>query len=230
MSQIKRPFSWSFSALSSWETCPFRHMKTRVEKTVTEPQTEALAWGSRVHTALEDYVKKRTPLPEGMEPYQPMIEKIVEAGSKPGRVMEAEQKLCLNKDLRPTEYFAKDAYLRVITDLNIENSGKLLIIDYKTGKPNPNSEQLQLSAAAMMQTRPWVTEVKNTFLWLQDGSTTQEVYTREDLSGIWENFLPRATKMEAAIAAGNAPKRPSGLCRNHCPVHSCDFNGQYKGD
>ena len=49
--ELKHP--WSYSALTSYETCPKRYQLTRVTKQVTEPQTEATRWGNEVHKALE---------------------------------------------------------------------------------------------------------------------------------------------------------------------------------
>lgn len=224
---MAKPFAWSYSALTSFETCPFRHQQTRINKSIIEPQTEAILWGNKVHKALEDYVKSRTPLPESVKMYEPIVERLVKKAHDSEAKIEAEQKLALNKDLRQTRFFAKDVWVRGIVDVTLEKGNKVFVGDYKTGKRNPNSEQLMLSAAMVMQSRPWVEEVTNAFLWLKTNEVDSEKFTPDDLPSIWSMFLPRVQRMEEAIAEGNFPKRESGLCRNWCPVHSCEFNGKY---
>lgn len=220
----KKNFAWSYSALTSFEGCPHRYFKTRIEKSVPDPMGEAALWGNKVHKALENYLKTREPFPEGMEKYKELADTVISRAA--GKSLQAEKKISLNKQLQPTGYFDKDVYLRVITDFNIEHGDKLFIGDWKTGAVKPDSMQLKLSAAAMMEERPWINVVINAFVWLKTGEVTTEKFTRKDLGRIWREFLPRAKRMETMIEAGNFPKKTSGLCRAHCPVVSCEFNGK----
>lgn len=224
---MSKPFAWSYSALDSFEVCPFRHFKTKIEKSIVEPQTEALLWGNQVHKALELRVRDNTPLPERMKSYEPLAAKI--AARANGCTMGTEQKLALTKDLRETTFFAKDVWLRSILDISIEKGTRAFIGDWKTGKKNPDSMQLKLSAAVYFATRPWIDEVTNAFIWLQSGEVTVEKFEREQTHEIWQEFLPRVKRMEDAITNGAFPQRPSGLCRAWCPVHTCPHNGKYSG-
>lgn len=221
----KKAFSWSYSALTNFESCPHKHFKTRIERSVDDPMGEAALWGDRCHKALEAYVKNQVPLPEGMEEFQKYPDKIL--ASAGNNKVEAEQKMCLTREMKPTTFFSKDAYVRCIIDGNFEKLDKAFVFDYKTGKKNPDSMQLQLSAAMIMEARPWINEVTNAFIWLKSDELTVEKFTRDDLPKIWQAFLPRAQRMEYMIKEGNFPKRSSGLCRAHCPVKSCEFNGRY---
>ena len=72
--ELKNP--WSYSALTSYETCPKRYQLTRVTKQVIEKQTEATVWGNEVHKALELFAKGQKPLPETMEEYGRYVRKI----------------------------------------------------------------------------------------------------------------------------------------------------------
>jgi hypothetical protein len=198
-----------------------------VFKRVVEPQTEATLWGNKVHKALELRVRDGTPLPKEMESYEKLASKIADKAK--GLTLGVEQKLALTRDFKETTFFAKDVWLRSILDLSIEKGTKAFIGDWKTGKKNPNSEQLQLSAAVFFATRPWIDEITNSFLWLQAGEVTTEKFHRADAPAIWQNFLPRVQRLEEAVAIQKFPKRPSGLCRNYCPVHTCEHNGKYTG-
>lgn len=224
---MSKPFAWSHSRLNAFETCPHRFLKTSLEKAVVEKQSEQQLWGNRVHKGLEDRIKSRKPLDDALKKYEPVAQVIERHGQ--GKKVEAEKKLGLTKDLRETTYFSKDIWLRGIIDVTIEHKGTVFVGDYKTGKKKHDSDQLKLSAGMIFATRPWVDKVATGFVWLKEGGVTSEKFTRDDVPMIWGEFIPRAARMEEAIKDQNFPKRPSNLCREWCPVHSCEFNGKYTG-
>ena len=219
--------AWSYSALTSFETCPRRHYLTRIAKKVVEPESEAIKWGNRVHAAMEAYLLFGTDLPAGMEQFAALAGKIKAKGAEPDASIEAERKVCLNDSYKPVTYFAKDAWVRGVLDLSVKKRSKLFVGDWKTGKPKPASDQLKLFAALAMETDPEVEEVVTAFIWLQPGTLTIDRFTREDLPGIWQEFIPRVARLQHAVTADKFPPRPSGLCRNWCPVgkHNCDYCG-----
>lgn len=223
---MSKPVTWSYSVLDSFETCPKRHYLTKVVKTVSDPPSEAMTWGNQVHKALELRIKNQTPLPASCAKYEPLA--VAMLAKAEGGVIEAEQKMALSRDYRPVTYFAKDVWVRGITDVTITKGDKVFIADWKTGAPKPNSEQLQLTAAMTMHHKPWVTSVNNAFVWLKDNSVTTEKFTRDDLPTIWQNFAPRVQRLEIAFAEEKWPAKPSGLCRNHCPVPKsmCQYSGK----
>ena len=67
----------SHSGLSKFETCPRQYYLTKVAKTVVEPATVHTDWGNVVHKALEDRIMRGTPLPEGMDQYEPIVLKLL---------------------------------------------------------------------------------------------------------------------------------------------------------
>lgn len=213
---MNKPLAWSYSSLNAFETCPKRYYLTKVSKEVKEPQTEATLWGNRVHKALEHRLVKNTPLPDGMETFEPLAATISEKAK--GGKLEAEQKMALTKSYKPTSWFGKDVWVRGITDFTITKGDKVFIGDWKTGKPTPNSAQLKLTAAMTMHIKPWVNTVINAFVWLKNGTISHEVFTREDIPEIWQEFHPRVGRIEKAIEDDKWPARPSGLCAKWCPV------------
>lgn len=234
---MNKPVAWSYSVLDAYETCPKRYYLTKISKVVVEKQTDEMAWGNRVHKALENRLIHGTPLPENIADYEVMVAKIAAKAKEVGGVVEAEQKMALNRDYNPVTYFAKDVWVRGITDVTITNKRFAFIGDWKTGAKKPNSAQLRLTAAMTMHQKPYVEKVVNAFLWLKDGSITPETFTRADLPTIWGEFIPRVARLEHAVQASqqdpvNAakyfPAKPSGLCRNWCPVGKklCDHCGE----
>ena len=211
-----KPVAWSYSALNAYETCPKRYYLTKVSKQVAEPQTEATIWGNQVHKALELRITKHQTLPETMKQYETIAQTVV--AKAVGGKLEAESKMALTASYRPTTWFAKDVWVRGITDFTIAKGDKVFVGDWKTGKPTPESAQLRLTAAMTMHQKPYVNTVINAFIWLKTGGTTHEKFTRDDIPTIWQEFAPRVQRLEHAVAESKFPARPSGLCAKWCPV------------
>ncbi len=217
--------AWSHSVLDSFETCAHRHNLTKITKVVKEGQSAEMAEGNRVHKAMEMRVKKHEPLPEDLQKYEPIAASLLRAAE--GGVIHAEQQMALTAGFAPTGWFGKDVWVRGITDVTILKGTTAFVGDYKTGKPKEGSSQLKLTAAITMHREPQVTKVVNSFIWLKTGGVTKEVYTRDDLSSIWQDFIPRVQRLDIAIQEQKFPKRPSGLCARWCPVprHLCEHSG-----
>jgi hypothetical protein len=222
---MSKAFAWSFSALNSFETCPLRYKLTRITKQAQEVQTKESLWGNRVHKAFENKLKHRTPFPAEAREFEHVAESILKGAQ--GAKLTAEGKLAITANFKLTTYFAPDVWLRVVTDFQVERKDRLVVGDFKTGKKKPDSTQLALSAATLFATKPYIQHITSCFLWLKDGTTTTERYTRDEAADIWQEFMPRVKRMEEAIKADKMPPRPSGLCRNYCPVGKrlCDHCG-----
>jgi hypothetical protein len=214
--------AWSYSALTSYETCPRRHYHTRVAKDVIEPETQALTWGSAVHKALELRVTENQPLPPGMTHWEGLIAKITDKGN-----VFTELQIALNQVLQQVDWFDKSVWVRGVVDVGIRQGETLVALDYKTGNPKPDSDQLQLFAALLMAVYPDVAKVKTGFVWLKTNGLDTATYHRYELPNIWDRFLPRVAQLEAAHANQDWPERRSGLCRAWCPVKQCPQNGHY---
>jgi CRISPR/Cas system-associated exonuclease Cas4 (RecB family) len=205
---------WSHSSLSSFETCPRRHKILRVDKLVVEPQSDALTFGNKVHKELELAVKGEKGLSMGFTSYQPLVEKLRAA---PG-VKHTEQRFGLTQDFKPTTFFGKDVWVRGVLDLSIVQPKRASIIDYKTGKPKVDADQLRMFAGAAFSLYPHVEEVTTAYLWLGYNKMDREVFRREDMPPIWADFSSRVYRMEQAFEHDKFPPKPSGLCRQWCPV------------
>lgn len=212
---------WSYSALTSYETCPHRHYLTRVAKTVKEQEGEAARWGKRVHQAFEDRIKTGKPLPTGLTQWEPMMQRL--EGGK-GEIL-AETQIALDENYQPVEWFDRRVWVRCVIDFGAINGSHAVLLDYKTGKPKPDSDQLRLFAAVIMALRPEVQTVSTGFVWLKTKNIYTEEFTRDQLPSLWQTFLPRVQRLGRSLEQDDWPKRPSGLCRNWCPCTGCEFNG-----
>lgn len=214
---------WSYSTLSAYETCPKRFYLTRISKQVSEPQTQATMWGNEVHQALEKAVQGSQALAARFSEYQPIVDRIrATEGQK-----HTESKFALTASFKPTTFFAKDAWFRGVIDLNIVRPTLAITLDYKTGKVKTDGDQLKLFAATTFAQFPFVERVKTGYVWLAANKITTEQFTKEDVPRIWQEFTPRIRRMEESLSADHWPPKPSGLCKNWCPVGKklCDFCG-----
>ncbi|MBT7005042.1 MAG: hypothetical protein HOA06_10055 [Chloroflexi bacterium] len=218
--------AWSYSALNSYETCPHRHYRQRVKKDITEPEGEALKWGNEVHKALELRIRDGIALPKTMQKWEPMVAKLL---SRTGDSI-AEQELCLNEQLAATGWWDKDAWVRAKVDYMLVDGNKALMLDWKTGKPKPDHDQLTLFAAFVFHHYPQIDTVTTGYVWLAHKNKISTAgFERSDLPDMWAEFLPRVRRFNIAYEQDKWEKKPSGLCRAWCPVIDCEFNGKNKG-
>lgn len=217
--------AWSYSALNSYETCPHRHYRQRVKKDVFEPEGEALRWGNEVHKALELRIRDGLALPKSMQQWEPMVARLLQRNGK----SIAEQSLCLNEQLSPTGYWDRDAWVRAKIDYILLAGDKAVMLDWKTGKPKPDHDQLTLFAAFVFHCYPQVEYVRTGYVWLaHDCKIDSAEFYRKDVPDIWAEFLPRVRRFSLAHEEDRWEKKPSGLCRAWCPVTDCEFNGKHR--
>ena len=215
--------AWSYSALTSFETCPRRHYHTRVAKDVIEPESQAITWGTAVHTALEKRVKEGVPLPTGMSQWEPLVARLLDT---PHDELFTERQIALNQAFQLTEWFAPDVWVRGVVDVGLRRGNTLIALDYKTGKAKHDFDQLRLFAALLMAVYPEAKTVKVGYVWLQTNGITRQTFDRRDTVAIWNDFLPRVARLEQAHNDQRWPVKPSGLCRAWCPCTQCEHNGR----
>lgn len=221
-----KAFSWSYSKLKNYRTCPRRYYDIDVTKKYQEDfNSPALKWGDEVHKAFERRIGKNIPFPSDMAEFEDAAVRLL---AVPGKRY-TEQQLAIRADFSPCEWFAKDAWFRAITDLLIINGPVALAIDYKTGKILEDSEQLALNAETIFSHFPEVMAVRTEFWWLKEDAATREDFQRKNRKQVWQKILPEVTTLKAAHDTLSFPPKPSGLCRNHCIVIDCPHNGRRPG-
>lgn len=218
---VKKPFTWSYSKLKNFESCPKRHWHIDVAKDVQEEESEQLQWGNEVHKALAERLSKKKELPVPMRAYEDWCVKIE---STPGELL-VEQKLAITRDFGPTTFFAKDVWFRGVGDVIKINGPVALIGDWKTGKIVEDSQQLALSAACVFAHYPSVQAVRSEFIWLAEDARTSATMKRADMPAMWRNLWPRIEALEYAHNMTNYPAKPGRLCRSWCPVKVCPHHG-----
>lgn len=214
---------WSPSSLGAFETCPRRVWLIKT-KQAFEKQTPALAEGNKVHKALENALNGTEGLPAAYRQYQGAIDRILAA---PG-TKAAERGFALTASFKPTTYWAPDAWVRGKIDVTIVRSKTALMIDWKNGKPKDDEDQAKIYAGVLFAENSAVEKVHTAYGWLTHNKLSQRTFVRDNVPAIWSEFSQRVKRMEYAASTNDFPPKPSGLCREYCPVgrRLCEFCGK----
>ena len=221
---------WSWSSLDSFETCPRKHWFTKISKLVKEVYNQKRADGLDSHKAMELYVGGKEAMPVAHEALLPLADRLRAA---PGQRI-VEHSFGFSQSLAPVGFWDRDVWARGKMDFVQVRPKVAVVLDFKNGKRKVNSEQLKLFALAAMVTWPHVETVKTGYVWLPNAELgraqpllDQVSYTQADKTSILQNFSGRVQKMLQAETHNQWPPRPSGLCRQWCPVgrQNCEHCG-----
>jgi len=216
-----KPRPWSFSALDDFINCPRSFEAKRVSKSVVEPRSPQMIWGEEVHKEFEDRLAVNKPLRLDLQEHEPYIA----AFEALDGMLFTEQKIALNKKLKPTSFFSYDVWFRGIIDASkIDSENRCAkVIDYKTGKRHTKPNQLILFALYVFAMYPEVDEVCSEFYWTKEPTNpTTNIYTRDQMDALWSKFVPDLRQYMEAFKTETWQARPSGLCNGWCPVTECE--------
>jgi hypothetical protein len=220
-----KPFTWSYSRLKNFETCPKRHWHVDIAKDFKEEEGESLLWGNQVHAAAAKNLSLGTPLPQGMENLDAWCKRLLtpEGNYK----ILVEQKLAITRGFGPTTWFGKDVWYRGVADVLKIMGPVALAIDWKTGKILDDPVQLALMAGCIFAHFPEIQKIRTEFVWLKEGSdvSSREDFTRAQMPVIWRNIWHRIETLEQAHNTTSYPPTPGRLCRKYCPVKACPHWG-----
>ena len=226
---MAKAFSWSWSKLKNFRSCPKRHYEIDIMKNIKEPDSEPLIWGNEVHASLAAYIAKDKPLPPTMQRYHALADDWVTL-RKAGVPVVVEQKLAMDKEFKPCGFFDNAAWYRGVVDVLATGVVTAHAGDWKTGKmPDDGDaeyEQLGLTAQLIFAHYPKVKEVTTTFVWLGYDDTTDRTYKHDGMVPLWNKLWPEINVMIEAMRTTTYPPKPSGLCKRHCPVVSCPYHGK----
>lgn len=216
-----RLFRWSYSVCEAYNTCPRKYYEVKIAKNFQD-SSEHATWGNEVHKALELAVSEDKPLPNSMSSlsYITTLLKTTKAE------IYTELKLGVDENLQPVNF--REGWCVGICDLVLINKTKATILDYKTGKKKLTN-QLDILAMLVFQNFPHVQEISAGFLWIQYGGELSITrYFRNQVETLIKTFKPTLDKLVYSHEINQWPCKPSGLCKRHCPVRSCQYNGNYE--
>lgn len=216
--------AWSFSSLKDFEQCNRRYHEVRVLKKYPREETEQTLYGEQVHAAAQVYALGGVIAPE-YEFMRPIIDALL---TKQGKIY-PEVKMALTVELEPCPWDDPAAWVRGIADLLImdEDNHMAWIVDYKTGSAKyPDKDQLDLMSLLVFAHHREVFQVNSALIFvLKDVFIKHKRYITE-VEKLWWEYRNRVAKIEKAKKNAVWNPKQSGLCRRHCPVVTCEYNGR----
>jgi len=230
-----KPFSWSYSAVSNFHTCPKLYYHRNVAKDVSD-STIYRAEGQEVHRIMEKALLGEAPLPAHLAHWKRWLDELWQGDIAN---LNGEQKLAFTTDFEPCTYFDKvmRPWCRTVVDVLKLTPPSAIVWDWKTGKIKPDEDQLLLCSTAVFVHHPEVKEISAGLIFLKEDTgphiprnncTHEILIKRSDLPFFWNRYIHKVNALEYAIRTDEWPAHPSGLCRAHCPVVRCEHNGQYQ--
>ena len=207
--------AWSYSRLKSFEDCPKKFYHLNIARDVKEQPSEAMTAGANDHKHLESRIREGKPLPSHLASMEPVCAAFGAARER-GMELLTEQQWAFTRDFQPTDWFSKSVWVRVILDVAAVSKKNALVADWKTGRRDPDWEQLKLFAAALFLQYP-VEKVTAQFIWTKNGEVDSEVFHRDDAPAIWEHFIERAARLQHAADTNTWPAQPNRWC-GRCAV------------
>ena len=221
---VRQDFAWSYSHIKNFETCPFRYQQIDLLKNYKEEKSQELKDGDYIHNCMAERINKGTPLPLNA-PYESWARYALEGEGK----TRAEFQLAMTKHFKPCEYFdkIKKVWLRTKIDTLRVWDKNCHIIDWKTGKVKPDTEQLLLAGTCVMVHYPQVYNITAELVWLGFNTKTKLECTVDDIIDFWgDKMFDKVKKLQDARNEEYFPKKPSGLCKRWCVVTECEHCGQ----
>jgi hypothetical protein len=214
--------SFSHTSLKDFEGCNRRYHEVRVLKKYPFEETAATKYGNELHKAVEEYILASKPLAEQFAFVKPTVDVLL---AKPGRKL-AEQKMALDKDLRPCDWKSRNAWVRGIADLLILNDDNLTarVVDWKTGgNKYPDPDQLRLMSLLVFAHYPHIRRINSALIFVVKGTIETMSMSLDEAEARWWQYRERVAKIDSAIENGVFNPTQSGLC-GWCPCKNCEHH------
>lgn len=217
---------WSFSKIKAFEQCPKKFYHLKVAKDYKEVETDAMRYGTEVHSAAEHYVRDGVEIPKAYAYIKPALDALL---AKKGERL-CEYKMGLTEKLEACSFFDDDVWWRGIADLIIldAENNTAWVVDYKTGKNARYADkgQLELMALSIFKHFPVVKSVRAGLLFVVSNELIKDTYSITQQSELWDKWIKDFMRMETAFNKDVWNANPSGLCKKHCVVIECPHNGR----
>jgi RecB family exonuclease len=200
----EKPTRTSYSALTTFETCPFSYLQYYMNGFRDEGGAAA-ARGTRLHLAAERYLKGEIPmerLPIDFWKIRPKLQIYKDLGAI------AEETWLVDKDWNHQDVEDEHTRLKALTDIHWLTEDTIQIVDLKTGRNYPeHQDQLQLYAILGMLKYPTHHRVEVAALYVDDGVLGhQQTYHRGALPHLQDYWQKR---MDILFGATEYPETPS---------------------
>ena len=199
---------WAYSKLTMFERCPKLGRAKYITKELPYVESEAARLGNEVHDALEKFINNAVPLPEKwawVSEFVPPYEA--------GDTFVAERWFNFNEHAQPTP--GRSWFTTKIDLLQIEDEDIAWIIDWKTGRPWEDPDQLNIYSTAIKAHYPRVRHWRGMYVWLKERKVG-EVHTLSPAK-TFDGLVERVKAVETGDIA-----RKNKLCP-WCELTTCKY-------
>lgn len=221
----EKPFTWSGSALNSFESCPFAFAEERIYKRVKKVYSAASSWGIRLHELLAGYLEKGN-ITDEVKPYLIYAQSIKAC---PVDDLLVEQKYAITRDFKFVDWFSKDVWGRGVLDVGLVRGDWCKVLDWKTGKRRLDFTELEIFLHFIAIKYPHIKKFDAAYLFLKEQNPANVVanisdspLTRQEVMDRWGGINKRISRMEEAVKCKVFPKKTSGLCFGWCACMDCE--------
>tara|TARA_R110002012_G_scaffold249641_1_gene427255 strand:+ start:106 stop:702 length:597 start_codon:yes stop_codon:yes gene_type:complete len=195
----------------------------KIAKDYSEPETDAMRYGTEAHLAAEEFIRDGKPVPVKFA----YMKDVLEALNRRRGNKITEIKMGLTQELEPCGFMSKDVWWRGIADLVITDGSTAWIVDYKTSKSAKYADkgQLELMALSTFKYFPNIKTINAALIFTKAKKFVKHKYTDDMIDSLWDKWLSKFRRMEVAYETDTWNAHPSGLCKRHCAVIECVYNG-----
>ena len=208
------------SSVKLWHTCPRQYYRVRVLRDVQPlPRGLAAERGEYLHKLIEERLVNDVSLPPDVAHAEALCTSLESLASGDGSLL-VEERLALDESLDPCAW--ERGWFRGVADVLALAPPDAWVVDWKTGKRRVDWFQLDCYALVVLRRWPEIDRVTCRYEWLASGRRDERVYRRADEARL------AAGLVECALAVESDEEwiaKPSGLCREWCPVIDCEHNG-----
>lgn len=212
----------SFSRVQTYKNCPASYEWQYIlgNKNESGPGPAALR-GTRIHNSIEQAFLTNDVHKLDEEIPAKLIPVLMEHHGRDDCECRPEMPFAFTRDWEPTEFDAKDAYVRGLMDNVFIYADRLIIHEYKTGKErDEHADQKQLYAMAGMLLWPDISNVKVVGIYIDAQKIVPTTYNRAHLPSMQYTWQREIDKLHLPMY----PARPGMHCR-WCPKSSKHADG-----
>jgi len=238
----KKTTQYSFSRLDMYEKCPWAYKKVILDG-IPRASNEAMVTGKTVHALIADYLLRlisqklqtdwewaegaapKDVSPDVLNIWQRFYNSFILPTTL--EVYGVEHQLAFDRNWQPCEFFADEAYFRMVIDFHFRQGELAVVLDWKSNRVVPETVekdlQLRTYGWGLKQVAyPDVQEVLLRLHFLRYGKEREVLLEPQDLEGVPEVLASKIKTIEEDQDLDPTPGSFCGLCgiTAHCPVMS----------
>lgn len=224
---------WGVSRLRDFKICPEMFLAKYVTKNWVDTEGPAIIRGKKIHKEIEDTLKYDLQINQACEwaSVIPYVQGLLQMKYKGAAVL-PEYKFGLDVRMQPVEFFkGPDLRARIMEDVYVNRSGRVLNIDWKTGRYKPEHRGDGMFYAAANALAAEAPDSETQYIYIDEPQNSFSVKV-EDPVGTMQQYYRQFEAAEEILDGGKVPefvveadglKIPGSQCR-YCGNLACGYN------